>query len=322
MRSGERRGAIVVEPRALRSADAVGGRESSARRDRSTGGSTSTSTAHLSERWSGRLTGRLKHTKSGRRVAPVAGLPRAIGSPLSLVAGQPVHEGTMQYERDFDTWLASRFPDGKWPEYPYRSRSKRVPVDRDRARNLFDRYPAWAGNWQDFAPALSFPPSPDVHVDALCTAVRSWVEEVQERRLSMGLTCTGAGSTSAASIVQVVVVKPPAASDEENELEIIARRLVDIDESADVRDFVLALRELGGYGGEYRKGNDICEKAGMGSHRRECRNAIATAAHGLGLLVDANGKPGPNGGYSLSQNGVKVAQLVRELFDAIPPRAR
>ncbi len=106
------------------------------------------------------------------------------------------------------------FPDGKWKEFPYRTKSQRIAVDGEAATNLLALLPAWAGDWHDFEPWLSetsnYKPSdlPDLNVKTVCTAVGKAAQRESERRASLGLIPIAANGTSVASFV-TVSVEPP-----------------------------------------------------------------------------------------------------------------
>ncbi len=96
--------------------------------------------------------------------------------------------------------LRRLFPDGTWPEYPYKKRSKALPVDVEVASALLALIPNWAGDWNDFAPFLwarGCNPSDLSHVTAKHISIVAAVEaqENMERRASRGLTLSAGVGT-------------------------------------------------------------------------------------------------------------------------------
>lgn len=101
------------------------------------------------------------------------------------------------------------FPDGKWPAFPYRPKSKRINVNSEAATSLFSLLPEWAGEWKDFGPWLressGYLPTelPDLPVKTVCTAVGKAAQRERERRVSRGLMPVAAYGTSVSTFVSV-----------------------------------------------------------------------------------------------------------------------
>ena len=110
--------------------------------------------------------------------------------------------------------LRRLFPDGNWPEFPYRAKSRRIAVDEDAATNLFVLFPQWGGSWHDFEPWLressNYPTSelPDLSVKTVCTAVGKAAQRDRDKRVSLGLLPIAAYGTSASSFVSVPLAAP------------------------------------------------------------------------------------------------------------------
>jgi hypothetical protein len=108
--------------------------------------------------------------------------------------------------------LRRLFPDGTWPEFPYRPKSGRIAIDSEAATNLFSLIPDWAGDWDDFRPWLressNYPTSehPELSVKTVCTAIGKAAQRERDKRLSLGLMPIAAYGTSVASIVSVPLV--------------------------------------------------------------------------------------------------------------------
>jgi hypothetical protein len=96
--------------------------------------------------------------------------------------------------------LRRLFPDGKWPEFPRKKGSRRIPIDPDVASALLALIPDWAGDWNDFAPCLrrsGYTPEdlPRVSVKIISAVAAEQAQENMERRASRGLTISGGVGT-------------------------------------------------------------------------------------------------------------------------------
>ncbi len=85
------------------------------------------------------------------------------------------------------------FPDGKWPEFPWKKGCRRIAIDLDVASALLALIPNWAGDWADFAPYLrrtGYTPEelPRVTVKIVSAVAAERAQENMERRASRGLT--------------------------------------------------------------------------------------------------------------------------------------
>jgi hypothetical protein len=100
--------------------------------------------------------------------------------------------------------LRRLFPDGTWPEFPWKNGSRRIRIDSDVASPILALIPNWAGDWNDFAPYLrrcGYTPEdlPRVTVKIISAVAAEQAQENMERRASRGLTISGSVGTCTAT---------------------------------------------------------------------------------------------------------------------------
>ena len=117
--------------------------------------------------------------------------------------------------------LRRLFPDGTWPEFPWKKGSRRIGIDSDVASTLLALIPNWAGNWEDFAPYLrrsGYTPEdlPRVSVKIISAVAAEQAQENMERRASRGLTISSGVGTCTATFTTFAWPPEATAHDESN----------------------------------------------------------------------------------------------------------
>lgn len=100
--------------------------------------------------------------------------------------------------------LRRLFPDGTWPEFPWKKGSRQIEIDFDVASALLALIPNWARDWNDFAPYLrrsGYTPEdlPRVSVKIISAVAAEQAQENMERRASRGLTISSSVGTCTAT---------------------------------------------------------------------------------------------------------------------------
>jgi len=118
--------------------------------------------------------------------------------------------------------LRRLFPDGTWPEFPYRTKSRRIPVNPDIASALLALIPAWAGDWNDYAHYVrrsGYTPEemPQVTVKIISAVAAEQAQENMERRASRGLTISAGAGTCTTTFTTFAWPPEATANDESKE---------------------------------------------------------------------------------------------------------
>lgn len=210
--------------------------------------------------------------------------------------------------------LRRLFPDGKWPEFPYRGKRPRIVIDLDVAGPLFDLIPQWNGDWRDFIQYLrrsgcSSAELPTVSIKELSNVAAEQAQHNRERRQSLGFSPTGAAGTSVSSFVMLTAVATPvAANSEDDSVERLAQRIIDEEKSlCGVDELLQALLEKGAIAGKLCDSDDLATAAIGSKGGREKIRTILIRTSALNLTV-SHGYRG--GGVGLTSFGEQVIRRV------------
>jgi hypothetical protein len=118
--------------------------------------------------------------------------------------------------------LRRLFPDGKWPESPWKKGGRRIAIDVDVASAILALIPNWAGDWNDFAPYLrrsGYTPEdlPRVTVKIISAVAAEQAQENMERRASRGLTISAGVGTCTSTFTTFAWPQESAGHDEGKE---------------------------------------------------------------------------------------------------------
>jgi len=210
--------------------------------------------------------------------------------------------------------LRRLFPDGKWSEFPYREKSRRISIDREVAGPLFDLIPQWDGDWRDFLQYLrrigcSSADFQTVSIKELSNVAAEQAQQNRERRQSLGFVPTGASGTSVASFTTLTTLDVRGSTHAEvTAVESLAKRLVDEDKSlAGVDDLLQALLEKGAICGVLCDSDDLAEAALGTRGGREKIRTILVRTSTLELTISQGHR---NGGLGLTPFGEQVIRRV------------
>ena len=203
------------------------------------------------------------------------------------------------------------FPDGMWPEFPWKKGSRWIRIDSDIASAIVALFPNWAGDWNDFAPYLrrsGYTPEdlPRVTVKIISAVAAEQAQENMERRASRGLPISSGVGTCAATFTTFAT--PDVSKAEEHAVETLAKRIVENDKTlAGVDEVLQSLWERKAIGGKLLD-SDVLAVAAIGtSGGREKIRTILTRTSVLNLTV-SHGHRG--GGVGLTSLGEKVIRRV------------
>lgn len=218
--------------------------------------------------------------------------------------------------------LRQLFPDGNWPEYPFKKRSQAVPIDSTVASSLLALIPDWAGDWDDFAPYLrrsGYEPKdlPQVTVKIISTVAAEQAQENMERRASRGLPISGGVGTCTSTFVTFRLGPQAEESDKVERGGSIAPAGRDdgtVKTACGLTDmrksFVVAM-----LANEATNSRETCRKEMIQEAAREMGYDVGKsfASHSTALrdagLIDS--QQCPPYGYWLTDVGIKVAEYLR-----------
>jgi hypothetical protein len=207
--------------------------------------------------------------------------------------------------------LRRLFPDGKWPEFPWKKGSRRIRIDSDVASAIVALIPNWAGDWNDFAPYLrrsGYTPEDlaRVTVKIISAVAAEQSQENMERRASRGLPISAGVGTCTSTFTTFET--PDVSNAEEDAVETLAKRIVENDKTlAGVDEVLQALWERKAMDGELLDSDALAVAAIGASGGREKIRTILIRTSALNLTV-SHGHRG--GGVGLTAFGEKVIRRV------------